>query len=81
MLKSLLAAISGKPKGPSPELLDWLAKPEEWRESRNRALEMAARLKAQGGHMSVGRGNPFDPQLLHEPLRSEVVEYLRTHPE
>lgn len=35
MLKSLLAAISGKPKGPSPELLDWLAKREEWRESRN----------------------------------------------
>lgn len=67
-------------KGPSPALQDWLEKRRAWEMARKEAeAHYYETIIARGGHVSMSRTHPYDPQKLQEPLRTEAIEYLRLH--
>lgn len=56
---------------------DWLSDEAlEWLRRRERSAAMKASIRASGGHMSL-RSSAMDPRYLDEPMRSEVIGYLK----
>lgn len=55
----------------SPEALDWLRR-------RESATRMKRAVSEGGGHMQL-KSSAMDPQYLKEPLRSEVIGYLKAN--
>lgn len=53
---------------------------QAWLDRQRSLLEMKIDFEKDGSHMSL-QSEPFDAELLPQPVRSEAIEYLRPEEE